>query len=164
VSPAQGGAPPGEEGATTRRRPAATALSAAVLAALVVATFLAIFFAQELKRRPALLLAPIGTGTIAFQPVGAITLPGVHHYAHLSVRTTVSDQLTLSIVSERSGVTERTFSLRLRKYRRKYLAWTGATVTGALAPPGDYRLVVHFATGGQTVRPLLTLRLLGPRG
>jgi hypothetical protein len=162
VSPAQGGAPPGEEGATTRGRPAATVLGAAVLGALVVATFLAIFFAQELKRRPALLLSPIGTGTITLQPVGEITLPHVHHYAHLRVRTTIGDRLTVSIVSKHSGATERTFSLRVRAYHGQPVFWTGATASGALAAAGDYRIVVHFATG-QTVEPLLTLRLVEPR-
>jgi hypothetical protein len=160
VSPAAGGAPPGEEGTTPSRR-APPALAGAVLAALVLATFLAIFFAQELKRRPALLLAPIGTGTITFQPVGTITLPHVHHYAHLWVRTTITDNLTVSIVSDRSGATERTFSLRLHKYAGAHVVWNGRT-TGALAAPGDYRIVVHFATAGQAVEPLLTLRLVGP--
>ena len=163
MSHAAGGGLPAAEG-TTPRRPAPAALAGAVFAALVIATFLAIFLAQELKRRPALLLSPIGTGTITLQPVGAITAHGVHHYAHLDVRATIGAQrLTLSVISERGGRAVWSVTFRVHEYRAVPITWRGTTSAGSPAAPGDYRLLVHFQHPDTTVAPDLTLRLLGPR-
>ena len=162
MSPAAGGGAPVAAGATPRRG-APGALAAAVLAALVLATFLAIFFAQELKRRPALLAKPQGYGVISLQPVGTITLPHVHHYAHLNVKATVGDQrLTLLVVSERSGRVVWSVSFRVHEYTTVHVPWDGRTSSGALAPPGYYRLRVRFQHPDTTVDPALTLHLLGP--
>lgn len=162
MTPAAGGAPPGEEG-TTPTRSAPGALAAGVLAALFIATFLAIFFAQELKGRSALLREPMGTGTITLQPRGPITLPHVDHYAHISVKATVGDQrLTLSVVSERSGLVVWSVTFRVHEYRTVPIAWRGTTSAGAPAPPGYYRLLVRFQHPDTTVAPGLTLHLLGP--
>jgi len=162
VSPTAGGGAPVGEG-TTPRRAAHGALAGGVLAALVLATFLAIFFAQELKRRPALLAEPQGYGVITLQPAGTITLRHVHHYAHLNVEATVGDQrLTLLVVSERTGRTVWSVSFRVHEYRTVAISWRGTTSARAPAPPGYYRLRVRFQHPATTVDPGLTLHLLGP--
>jgi hypothetical protein len=128
----------------------------------VIATFLAIFYAQELKRRPPLLTHPTGTGVIALRPVGPITSTAVHRYAHLRIEATVGGEVRISIVSERTARVVFVIDVRVHRYRSVYPVWKGTTAGGALAPPGDYRLRIHVSQADQTVLPMLTLRLIGP--
>jgi hypothetical protein len=141
----------------------AAALARASFAALVIATFLAIFYAQELKHRDPLLKKPRG-GTISFKPVGALPPSGrIHHFAHFDVRATEADTLRVAVVSERSQRLEFVIVVSVRPYVSRGVSWNGRTAAGALAPPGLYSLRVHFEHHGATIRPRLLLRLLGPR-
>jgi hypothetical protein len=134
------------------------------LVALVIATFLAIFYAQEVKREAKLLNEPFSSHVVSFQPVGPITRPHVTREAHFHVRATVDDTLAVAIVDERSGRTERVLVTRVHAYKHVDLTWNGRTATGTLAPPGRYRLSVHFERRDQTVTPTEQLALLGPSG
>ena len=80
------------------------ALARLSLVVLVAATFLAIFYAQELKRQPPLLQYAEPGASLPFQPAGALASPHVHRFAHFKVRgTSVGDTLAVSIVNERTG-------------------------------------------------------------
>ena len=140
----------------------AATLARISLAALVVATFLAILYAQERKREPALLDEPRGFGVVAFKPVGPLT-GKVNRRAHFNVRATVDDTLAVSIIDERTGRTVVVLIRRVHAGRHLPLSWNGRTPGGTLAPPGRYRLSVHFQRRDQTVQPALQLRLEGPR-
>ncbi len=139
----------------------APALARLTLAALVVATFLAIFYAQQLKGRPRLLLWP-NPGVEPFQPVGPFMSPPVTRFAHFRVKASVGDTLEVSIVGARSGRTVRVYTLRVREYRHRSLSWDGRDANAALEPPGSYDIRVRFVHAGQTVVAPLTLVLLGP--
>jgi len=139
----------------------AAALARASFAALVIATFLAIFYAQELKHRDPLLEKP-GAGTIRFKPVGPLPGPMVHREAHFHVKATVADTLQVSVVGERSGRVVRVLVIDAPLYTTVHAFWDGRSKTGALAPPGLYALRIHFERHGQTVPAPLTLDLLGP--
>ena len=138
----------------------APALARLCLAVLVVATFLAIFYAQALKRRTQLLLRPY-PGVRTFQPLG-VRPRGVDREAHFFVRTSVPDTLRVAIVSGRGGRTVFTVTVRLRKYVSSPVIWDGRSTSGSLSPAGDYVVAVHLQAENETVRPGLTLRLLGP--
>jgi len=138
----------------------AATLARVSVALLAVATFLAIFYAQELKRRDPLLMMPTGHWVQRFQPAGPLRDP--HRYAHFDVKATVDDTLVVSIASARTGATVDTVTLTVSKYRRAPISWNGRLRSGALAPPGRYRIRVHFEHGGQTIAPAAQLQLDGP--
>jgi len=130
---------------------------------VVVATFLAIFYAQELKGRPRLLLWPTA-GVVRFQPTGVLANPHLTRFAHFNVRASVGDTLEVAIVSRRSGRTVRVFTVPVHEYRHRALTWDGRSAAGALQPPGTYEISVHFVRADQTVLAPKTLDLLGPSG
>lgn len=130
-------------------------------ALLAIATFLAIFYAQELKGRSALLLRPNRSFVQAFQPAGPLRTPATHREAHLRVQASVTDTLEVGIVSVRTGVVAAVLVVPVHAYRSAYPVWNGTTAPGRLAAPGDYRLRIHFEHRGSTVLAPETLRLLG---
>lgn len=134
-----------------------SAVAGAVFALLVVATFLALFYAQELKHQDPLIKGarPV---RLTFRPSG----PGVRH-AHFDVRTSVNDRLDVQIVSERAGRTVRTIPLRAHAYIHVPVTWDGRTDAGAAAAPGTYLVRVHLERWDRTV-PLrrIVLHLEGP--
>jgi hypothetical protein len=148
----------------------AATLAGISLVAVAVATFLAIFYAQELKRQDPLLkyacsaLARFSTcvTVVSFQPSGP-RAPHVNRAAHFRLRTSVNDTLVVSIVSERSGHTVRILpAVPMIAYEHRSLTWDGRTAQGTPAPPGRYRLAIHFVHANSTVKPILTLQLEGP--
>jgi hypothetical protein len=142
----------------------AATLARLSLVALVAATFLAIFYAQELKREKKLLLRPY-PGVEMFEPGGGgKAVSGFDEEAHFSVRASVPDTLEVSIVSERTHRTVFVTNVRVREYRSVPVTWDGRTAAGTPAPPGDYRLSIHFRDRDRTVQATLTLDLLRPRG
>ena len=145
------------------RRVSAATLARVSFAVLVLATFLAIFYAQELKRQAPLLFSPTG-GVIRFQPRGTITTAHVTHFAHFKVKASVGDILVVSIVDARSGRTVRTYTVPVHEYSHRSVSWDGLTTAGRPAPAGSYRVRVHFRAQGSTVEPALVLVLLGGAG
>jgi hypothetical protein len=134
-------------------------LARAVFAGLVLATFAAFFVAQDLKR-----VDPLVRGStvsdVRFRPSG----PGTR-FAHFHFQTTVGGEIDVGIVSERSGRTVDLLRVEVHKYRKHDVVWPGTTAGGVAAPPGRYRVTVHFPQGGQTVplaHPILVLE--GPLG
>jgi len=113
----------------------ATPLARAAFGALVVASFLAFFYAQELKHRDPLVRSWTQRD-VRFPHPGA-------RYAHFHVTATVSGVLTAQISSEASGRTVDVVRVVVRRYRRRDVAWDGRTSAGAPAPPGAYRVSVR---------------------
>lgn len=113
----------------------ATPLARAAFAALVAASFLAFFYAQELKGRDPLLKGWTHTN-VRFPRPGA-------RFAHFHVRATVSGPLSASIVAARGGRTVDVISVVVHRYQRRDVAWDGRTSTGAPAPPGVYLVTVR---------------------
>lgn len=137
----------------------AATLARASFVALVLATFAAFFIAQDLKRVDPLVNGST-RGVVRFRPSG----PGTR-FAHFHVKTTVSGVIGVGIVSERTGRTVDVIRVRVRRYRHHSVQWPGTTTAGGVAPPGRYRVTVHFVQGGQTVplvHPILVLE--GPAG
>jgi hypothetical protein len=139
----------------------AATLARLSLVVVAAATFLAIFYAQELKREDPLLKRawPL---VVTFRPIGAAQ-PHVYRDAHFHLRTSVDDTLVVSIVSRRTGrVVAVLPPLAVRAYQHRSPTWDGRTATRTFAPPGNYTLSVRFVDAGQTVKPALTLHLEGP--
>ncbi len=113
----------------------ATPLARATFAALVVASFLAFFYAQELKHRDPLLNG-WSRADVRFPRPGS-------RFAHFHVRATVSGPLSASIVAARDGRTVDVVRVVVRRYRRHELVWDGRTGAGAPAAPGAYRVTVR---------------------
>ena len=113
----------------------ATPVARAAFAALVAASFLAFFYAQELKGRDPLLKGWTHAD-VRFARPGA-------RYAHFHVKATVSGPLSASIVSARSGRVVDVVRVVVPRYRRAEIVWDGRTSTGAPAPPGVYRVTVR---------------------
>jgi hypothetical protein len=153
VSPAERGARRGEA--------RSAALAAAIFVALAIATLLALFYAQELKHRPPLVL-PYGPAAVTFSPRG-----GPVRDAHFDVRTSVGDEIVASIVSAKSGRVVRVLgAVRAHEYHHVALAWDGraSASAGAFAPPGTYLVRVHLRHYDQTVPLAVQLHLEGPAG
>jgi hypothetical protein len=139
----------------------AATLARLCLVVVAAATFLAIFYAQELKREDPLLKFA-WPAVIRFQPTGPLP-PHVSRDAHFHLRTSVNDTLVISIVSRRSGRTVAVLPpLPVLAYRHRSPTWDGRTADRALAPAGAYSLAVRFVHAAQTVKPALTLQLEGP--
>ena len=151
MSPADRGARPGEA--------RSAALAAAIFVALAIATLLALFYAQELKHRPPLVL-PYGPAAVSFRPSG-----GRVRDAHFDVRTSVGDEIVASIVSAKSGrVVAVLGGVRAHQYHHVALAWDGRASADALAPPGTFLVHVHLRHYHQTVPLAVQLHLEGPAG
>ena len=132
----------------------ATPLARAAFAALVTASFLAFFYAQELKARDPLLKSWTHVD-VRFPRGGA-------RFAHFHVTATVSGPLAASVVAARGGRTVDVVHVRVRRYRHRDIVWDGRTSTGAPAPPGVYHVTV-LVSGASAPVPLsgLTLTLEG---
>ncbi len=130
--------------------PRATPLARAAFAALVVASFLAFFYAQELKARDPLLKGWTHAD-VRFHRAGA-------QFAHFHVTATVSGPLSASIVATRGGGTVDVVRVVVRRYRRGDIVWDGRTSTGSQAPPGTYRVTV-LVNGASEPVPLSGLTL-----
>jgi hypothetical protein len=139
----------------------AATLARISLLAVAAATFLAIFYAQELKREDPLLKYAL-PAVVRFQPTGP-RAPHVTRDAHFDLRTSVNDTLVVAVVSDRTGRTVTTLpAVAMTAYRHRHLSWDGRAAHGAFAPPGIYTLAIHFVRAGQTVKPALTIHLEGP--
>ena len=139
----------------------AATLAGISLVAVAAATFLAIFYAQELKREDPL-LKYAWPAVVRFKPVGPLP-PHVYRDAHFHLRTSVEDTLVVPIVSRRTGRTVAVLPrLPVVAYRHRSPSWDGRAANGALAPAGAYSLAIRFVHAGQTVKPALTLQLEGP--
>jgi hypothetical protein len=139
----------------------AATLARISLLLVAAATFLAIFYAQELKREDPLLKAA-WPPVVTFRPTGPLP-PHIYRDAHFHLRTSVNDVLVVSVVSRHTGrIVAVLPRLAMRAYEHRSPSWDGRTATGALAPPGDYTLSVHFVHAGDTVKPALTIRLEAP--
>ena len=112
----------------------ATPLARAAFAALVAASFLAFFYAQELKGRDPLLRGWTHVD-VRFPRTGA-------QFAHFHVTATVSGPLSASVVAAHGGRTVDVLRVVVRRYRRREIVWDGRTSAGAPAPPGVYRVTV----------------------
>ena len=138
----------------------AATLARLTLVLLAAATFLAIFYAQELKREDPL-LKYAKPPVVRFRPVGP-RQPHVSREAHFDLRTSVNDTLIVSIVSRGSGRTVAVLPPQpMQAYRHRALTWDGRTARGTLAPVGVYTLAIRFMRAQQTVRPPMTLHLEG---
>jgi hypothetical protein len=139
----------------------AATLARLSLVLVAAATFVAIFYAQELKREDPLLKRywPL---VVTFRPTGPLP-PHVYRDAHFHLRTSVSDTLVVSIVSRRTGrIVAVLPSLAMRAYQHRSPSWDGRTASRTLAPPGVYTLSIRFVNADQTVKPALMLHLEGP--
>ena len=136
----------------------ASTLARGVFVVLVLASFLAIFYAQELKRESALIQSQTRT-LVRFRPVG-----GPVTQAHFHVLATVAEPVDVSIVSERTGRVVRVLHTRVRFYHRVAITWDGWTSRGALAPAGFYSARMHFHVEDRTVALKVRLQLEGPAG
>ena len=138
----------------------AATLARLSLVALVAATFLAIFYAQELKREIKLLLRPSPARVLRFEPGGGgRTKSGLDEEAHFRVQASVPDTLDVSIVSERTGRVVFMVHVPVHEYRSVPLVWNGRNAAGTPQQPGRYLVRVHFQRRDQTVTSLLTLDL-----
>jgi hypothetical protein len=133
----------------------AATLARAVFAVLVVASFLAFFYAQELKGRDPLVRGWT-RADVRFPRPGA-------RFAHFHVEVTVSGPLSAEIIAQRTGHTVDVVSVTARRYRRQGIVWDGRTSAGAPATPGAYRVAVRVR-GASTPVALtrLTLTLEAP--
>lgn len=130
----------------------ATPLARAAFAALVAASFLAFFYAQELKGRDPLLK---GWTHVDERFPG----PGAK-FAHFHVTATVSGPLSASIVAVRGGRVVYVAHVDVRRYQRHEIVWDGRTSAGTPAPPGAYRVTVRVRGSSAPVALLgLTLTL-----
>jgi len=131
----------------------ATPLARAAFAALVAASFLAFFYAQELKGRDPLLKGWTRTD-VRFPRPGS-------RFAHFHVKATVSGPLSASIVADRGGRTVDVIRVVVRRYQRHEIVWDGRTSTGAPASPGDYHVTVRVSGASAPVTLTgLTLTLM----
>jgi len=128
----------------------ATPLARAAFAALVAASFLAFFYAQELKGRDPLLKGWTHVD-VRFPRAGA-------QFAHFHVTATVSGPLSASVVAARGGRAVDVVRVVVRRYRRADIVWDGRTSTGAPAPPGVYHVTV-LVNGASAPVPLRGLTL-----
>ena len=141
----------------------AATLARLSLVALVAATFLAIFYAQELKRE-APLLQYAKPGAVTLRPVGPRP-PHVYRFAHFDLRTNVADTLSVSIVARSNRrVVDVLAPAPMTAYHRRPFTWDGRTSAGALAPAGVYVLSIRFEHARRTVNPAMTISLEGPPG
>jgi hypothetical protein len=113
----------------------ATPLARAAFAALVAASFLAFFYAQELKARDPLLKGWTHTD-VRFPRPGA-------RFAHFHVKATVSGPLSASIVTARGGRTVDVIRVVVHRYPHHEIVWDGRTSTGTSAPRGVYHVTVR---------------------
>jgi len=119
-----------------------------VFAALVVASVGAFFVTQRLKHTPAA-VAGFELSQFAYP-----TVAGPYREAHISVRLTREDRVTITIVSSAGeDVATLVRAHRLEKYEWLRVRWNGrrgargdggARPTGGLAPPGEYRVRVEL--------------------
>jgi hypothetical protein len=112
----------------------ATPLARAAFAALVAASFLAFFYAQELKGRDPLLKGWTHVD-VRFPRTGA-------KFAHFHVTATVSGPLSASVVAARGGRAVDVVHVVVHRYQRHAIVWDGRTSAGAPAPPGVYHVTV----------------------
>ena len=119
-----------------------TPFARAAFAALVAASFLAFFYAQELKARDPLLKG--WTHADEHFP-----RPGAQ-FAHFHVKATVSGPLSASIVSTRGSAVE-VIRVVVHRYRHQDIVWDGRESSGAPAPPGVYHVTVRVSGGSAPV-------------
>jgi hypothetical protein len=115
--------------------------------ALVIASLFALFYAQEVKRQPPLLIKT-RPGVISFAPLGT-----GDREAHFHLKASVSGFIEVTIVRADTGTQVAVVASRyyLPRYETERLVWDGREASGGLAPPGTYLVRVHFIEGGQTV-------------
>ena len=124
--------------APAARGPALTAR--AIFAVLALAALLALGLAQRLKDHKALIDSAV------WSPAGRTFDPRTQT-ASFSFTPYYDDRVTVAIVSRASGRTVATVARNLPVvgwHRTAKLPWDGRTARGALAPPGDYEVSVHF--------------------
>ncbi len=128
----------------------------AVLAAATVAAFLV---AQRLKRAPSVVTHV--RASAAFSPNG----DGRRDVMHMTFRLRAADVLSATVVTAAGGTEVRRLVSDRPVGRRVHLRWNGRTDTGAVAPPGDYRVRVRLARAGRVLTLFATfaLDLAAPR-
>lgn len=130
-----GGAPP------ARRLNAATTPARVALALLVLATLAALLIAQHLKHE-----SPLVVADAVWHPTGAFDPR--RGPARFTLRTNYDDDLTVSIVSARTGravaVIARDYAVARGRRTAPAFRWEGRTSDGAYAPAGPYVVDVHF--------------------
>ncbi len=119
----------------------ATPLARIVLALLVLATLGGLAIAQQLKHEEPLVRAgAIWRPTLSFDPRSRA--------ASLTFETSYQDDVTVSIVSARTGKVVAILEPRDEPvrgwHRTRPFYWYGRTSSGALAPTGSYTAEVHF--------------------
>jgi hypothetical protein len=152
-------------------------LARIVFGTLVVACFAAFVATQRLKHTP----TPVQSFemNVAFYPTrvpaaacrGRVPTRLVNaskRIEYLSFKPAQADEVTVEIVnSANQGVARIVRDLPAERYKQLSLCWNGqlgASESGGLAPPGEYRLRVHLHSQDLTRYSTRSFKLEGARG